>query len=77
MQKVSRQVFKILTNSFLISAVSLLISFLIYLIKEDSVIGSTFGTIGWYGLWITVFIFNVHLLIVMLNFLFDNENYNN
>ena len=73
MQKISRKIFKTLKKSYVVSTTCILIAFLFYLVKEDSVMGSIFGMVGWYGLWITVFIFGVHLLIVMLNFLFDNE----
>ena len=71
MQKASRNLFVLLKRSFMITAVSL---FLAWLGGEYSFFEMVFGLIGFYGFFLTVFLFCLHILFWILSFIFRNDN---
>ena len=66
MTRFSKFLLKILTNSLIISAVSLMVG---YLSREGSPVQKIFGGIGFYGAIITFYIFLFHLLMVLFIYL--------
>jgi hypothetical protein len=66
MAKLSKLVLRILTNSFIVSVLSLLIGFLC---TPGSFIQQVFNGIGLYGTIITVYIFLFHLLVIFISFI--------
>jgi len=69
--KKSKYIFLLLQYSFIITAVSLLIA---WLGGEDSSLGIVFGGIGFYGTLICVYLFGLHLISLILLFVFKNNS---
>jgi hypothetical protein len=60
-----------LQYSFIISAVSLLIT---WLAGEDSSVGIAFGGIGFYGTMICIYLFGLHVVSLVLLLIFKNNS---
>ena len=73
MKKVSDYLFIVLKNSFIISAVCLLLA---WLGGDSSFFEMLFGIIGFYGAMLTILLFVIHVLSVILTFLFKKEDTN-
>ena len=69
--KNSKYILLLLQYSFIISAVSLLIS---WLGGEESSVGIAFGGIGFYGTMICIYLFGLHLVSLVLLFVFKNNS---
>ena len=69
--KNSKYIFLLLQYSFIISAVSLLIT---WLSGEDSSLGIVFGGIGFYGAIICIYLFGLHLISLILLFVFKDNS---
>lgn len=64
MGKIARLLFKLLTNSFLLTVFCIVISFFSI---EGSFLQSFFGFFAIYGLFATVFVFLLHLFFVIIS----------
>jgi hypothetical protein len=71
MKKVSKYIFLLLKNSFIITAISLLLA---WLGGDRSSFEGLFGTIGFYGAILTINLFLVHLLVVILTIIFQKND---
>ena len=69
--KKSKYIFLLLQYSFIITAISLLIA---WLGGEDSSLGIVFGGIGFYGAIICIYLFGLHLVSLILLFIFKNNS---
>ena len=69
--KNSKYIFLVLQYSFIISALSLLIT---WLGGEDSSLGIVFGGIGFYGAIICIYLFGLHLISLILLFVFKDNS---
>jgi len=70
MSNLSASIFKILTSSFSISVVSLLLAFLVSVFKGLSDIGNLFGTVGVFSLIVCFYAFLAHIFSLVVTFLF-------
>jgi hypothetical protein len=70
MVKVSKFLLKVLTNSFLVSIICLLVSFLC---KEGTIANNVFGFIGFYGSLVTINVFFIFLIFFLLTPLFRGK----
>ena len=69
--KNSKYILLLLQYSFIISAVSLLIT---WIGGEDSSLGIVFGGIGFYGAIICIYLFGLHLISLILLFVFKDNS---
>ena len=70
MTKISKLLLKVLTNSVVISLITLLIGALSI---EGSIFRNIFGFVGIYGTIITIHIFFAHLFFAILAFIFKEK----
>ena len=71
MQKASRYVFILLKNTFIISVIGLLLA---WIGGEGSFYQLVFGLIGLYASLLTIFLFILHVIVLILAFIFKNNN---
>jgi hypothetical protein len=72
MQKVSKYIYLLFKNVFIISTVSLLVTLLG---GENSSFEIVFGTIGYYGILICLFLIAIHVVVLFLSFIVRNIQY--
>jgi hypothetical protein len=73
MKKVSKYVYFLLKNTFVITAISLLLA---WLGGDGSFFEILFGSIGFFGAILTINLFFVHVLVVILGVIFRNNDSN-
>jgi hypothetical protein len=71
MKKVSKYVYFLLKNTFVITAISLLLA---WLGGDGSFFEILFGSIGFFGAILTINLFFVHVLVVILGVIFRNND---
>ncbi|HZI00696.1 MAG TPA: hypothetical protein VEX63_06090 [Flavisolibacter sp.] len=71
MKKISNYVFTLLKNTFIITFICLLLALLG---GDRSFFESLFGTIGYYAAWVTIYLFFLHVLVVIITFLFQKND---
>lgn len=69
MQRATRFIYILLKNTFLISAIGLLIGLIG---GTESLLGGVFGMIGFYGAILTIKLFFIHVLLVILTYILKN-----
>jgi hypothetical protein len=69
--KKSKYIFLLLQYCFIIAAASLLVA---WLAGEDSSVGIVFGGIGFYGAMICIYLFGLHLVSLILLFVFKDNS---
>jgi len=70
-QKNSKYIYLLLQNSFIVTILSLLLA---WFGKEDSFLEIVFGSIGFYGVIICIYLFFIHLISLILVFIFKNNS---
>ncbi|HWJ92128.1 MAG TPA: hypothetical protein VNR87_13505 [Flavisolibacter sp.] len=70
MTKAPQLLLKVLTNSFILSVIFLLISIIS---REDSLAETVFGFIGLFGIIVTSWIFIVHAFSIIIRFLLKEK----
>lgn len=70
MQRATRFMYILLKNTFLISASGLLIG---WIGGTGNLLGGFFGMIGFYGGILTINLFFIHMLLVVLAYIFKNN----
>jgi uncharacterized membrane protein len=70
MQKASRYIFILLKNTFIISAIGLLLA---WIAREGSFFQIGFGYTGLYGTFLTVLLFILHILFIIFALIFNND----
>jgi hypothetical protein len=73
MKKVSKYVYFLLKNTFVITAISLLLA---WLGGDGSFFEILFGSIGFFGAILAINLFFVHVLVVILGVIFRNNDSN-
>jgi hypothetical protein len=71
MQETSRFIFLLLKNTFIITVISLLLA---WLGGDGSFFERVFGFIGFFGAILTIKLFFIHVLVLILAFLFKKNN---
>jgi hypothetical protein len=73
MKKVSKYIFFLLKNTFVITAISFLLA---WLGGERSFFEGLFGTIGFYAAILTINFFFIHVIVVIIAVIFQKKNLN-
>lgn len=70
-QKNSKYIYLLLQNSFIVTILSLLLA---WVGKEGSLLENVFGSIGVYGVIICIYLFFIHVISLILVFIFKNNS---
>ena len=70
MAKIQKLILQVLTLSFVISTVSLLIG---YVCAEGSLIENIFGAVGFYGSILTINLFVLHIIVFLISIVVRNK----
>lgn len=70
MLRAKRCIYKLLKNSFLVSAIGILVG---WIAGTDNWFGAFFGAFGLYSAMLTFYIFIAHVLLVVLTFISKNS----
>jgi hypothetical protein len=71
MKKVSKYVFTLLKNTFAITVISLLLA---WFGGDRSFFESLFGAIGFYAVLLTIHLFFIHVIVIMIAFIFQKND---
>lgn len=74
MQKATRFLYELLRNSFLVSAIGLVVG---WIVGTENWFGAFLGALGFYGALFTFYIFIAHLVLVVLTYISNNSEPSN
>jgi ABC-type branched-subunit amino acid transport system permease subunit len=70
MQKFARYIYFLLKHSFIISILCLLVA---WIGGADNLIGNLIGTVGFFGLFLTLKLVFIHFIILIVTYIFSKD----